>query len=127
MYYPCNGTAVLTDYSDSGHARDFGDRKSSFGYIFILSECDISSKSIKQTTVDISSFEAENILKLRRNWLKELLEQIRFPQNEVTTCEDNLSIMQIKNGSFIIDQNIDVHSHFIRYHYQQGTLGLQYI
>lgn len=37
LVHPNCGSTVLTGYSDSDHAGDLGDRKSTTGYIFILS------------------------------------------------------------------------------------------
>ena len=54
LVYPKNGSTILTGYCDSDHAGDLGDRKSTSGYLFKLSECVISWKSVKQKTVAIS-------------------------------------------------------------------------
>ena len=133
LFYPSCGSTILTGYSDSDHAGDLGDRKSTSGYIFILSGCTISWKSTKQCTVAISSTEAEYIALSQATqeaiWLKELLAQLGFPQDQITMCGDNLSSMQIvKNAStHNRSKHIDVRYHFIRDHYQKGTIGLQYI
>ena len=55
LIYPKSNTTTLTGYSDSDHAGDLGDRKSTSGFIFILSGCTISWRSMKQRTVAISS------------------------------------------------------------------------
>ena len=49
----------LVGYSDSDCAGDKFDRKSITGYVFMLSGCAITWKSKKQSTVALSSTEAE--------------------------------------------------------------------
>ncbi len=48
LIYPKLNTTVITGYSDSDHAGDFDDRKSTSGFIFCLGKCTISWKSTKQ-------------------------------------------------------------------------------
>jgi len=54
----------------------------------MLSGCTISWKSTKQSTVAISSTEAEYIALSQATqeaiWLKELLAQLGFPQDQIT-------------------------------------------
>ncbi len=50
-----SNSATLTGYSDSDHAGDIGDRKSTSGFIFIINGCTISWPSMKQKTVLISN------------------------------------------------------------------------
>ena len=53
------GELKLTGYSDSDHAGDTDDRKSTSGMIFFLGESPVSWQSQKQRVVAISSCEAE--------------------------------------------------------------------
>ena len=80
LIYPKIGNPILTGYSDSDHAGDLGDRKSTSGYIFMLNKCTISWKSTKQKTVAISSTEAEYISLSEATqevlWLKALLYEL---------------------------------------------------
>ena len=97
LIYPNQNTTILTGYSDSDHAGDLGDRKSTSGFLFILSGCTISWKSVKQSTVAISSSEAEYIALSQATqeaiWFKALLKELGFPQEQITICGDNISSM----------------------------------
>ena len=41
------GNGELMAYTDSDYARDVNDRKNTYGYVFLLSEGDVSSSSKK--------------------------------------------------------------------------------
>ena len=51
----------IAGFSDSDWAGDVGDRKSTSGYVFLLGGAAVSWKSTKQTTVALSTAEAEHI------------------------------------------------------------------
>lgn len=127
------GETIITGYSDSDHAGDLGDRKSTSGFVFMLSGCAISWKSQEQKTVSISSTEAEYVSLSQATqeaiWLKELMAELGFKQDQILMCGDNISKMHIvKNlNSHNRSKHIDVRYHFIRDHYQSGNLSLQYI
>ncbi len=133
LIYPKSNTTTLTGYSDSDHAGDLGDRKSTSGFIFILSGCTISWRSMKQRTVAISSTEAEYIAMSDATqealWLKTILSELGVNLKQITMCNDNMSSIQIiKNPtSHHRAKHIDVRYHFIRDHYQNGNISLQYI
>ena len=65
-HYGCHykagtGDDALVGYSDSDHAGDIGDRKSTSGQVFFLGENPVSWTSQKQRVVAISSCEAEYV------------------------------------------------------------------
>jgi len=98
LVYPNSNNTILTGYSDSDHAGNLGDRKSTSGFIFMLSKSAVSWKCTKQAKVAISSTEAEYIALSQASteaiWLKEHLNELRYPQRQITLCGDNLSSMQ---------------------------------
>ena len=67
-------------YSDSDWAGDVGDRRSTSGYIFMLSGAGISWRSRKQTSVALSSAEAEYVALSsavqEAIWLKRLIVEL---------------------------------------------------
>ncbi len=67
-------------YSDSDFAGDLNDRKSTSGYIFMLSGAGISWRSKKQTSVALSTAEAEyialSISVQEAMWLKQLTSEL---------------------------------------------------
>lgn len=133
LIYPKQNVITLTGYSDSDHAGDLSDRKSTSGFIFILSGCAISWRSNKQKTVAISSTEAEYIglsdAAQEAIWLKKLINELGTNIEQVTICGDNLSSMQIVKNSHCHNRSkhIDVRYHFIKDHYTNGNISLQYI
>jgi len=133
LIFPRSNSTTLSGYSDSDHAGDLGDRKSTGGFVFILSGRTISWRSMKQKTVAISSTEAEYVAMSEATqeaiWLKTILSELRVNLKQVTMCNDNMSSMQIiKNPtSHHRAKHIDVRFHFIRDHYENGNISLQYI
>ena len=56
-----DNAAILTGYSDADWAGDINDRKSTSGYLFVISGAVVSWKSRKQTCVALSTAEAEYV------------------------------------------------------------------
>jgi len=67
----------LKGFSDSDWAGDVGDRKSTGGFVFLLSQCVGAWKAKKQTIVALSTTEAEYIAASEAgreaNWLRRLI------------------------------------------------------
>ena len=62
LHYPrCPGAEHFVGYSDSDHAGDIDNSKSTSGILFFLGECLVSWQSVKQQVVALSSYEAEYI------------------------------------------------------------------
>ena len=51
VFYRKRGNGELIAYSDSDHARDIDDKKSTSGYVFLLSDGVVSWSSKKQPVV----------------------------------------------------------------------------
>ena len=94
-------------YSDADWAGDNFDRKSTSGYAFILMSAPISWKSKKQSSVSLSTSEAEYIAlslavqegKWTHHLLSEILDAACEPGPELKIFEDNQSFMhQDDNG-----------------------------
>ena len=132
LRYPCQSSIVLTGYSDSDHAGDHEDRKSTSGYVFMMGDCCISWKSTKQSTVSISSTEAEYIAlstcAQEALWLRLLLKELGRPQRTTIIYNDNLSSHQIAKGSTSArSKHIEVRHHFIRDHVNKRELDISYM
>lgn len=132
LRYPCQGSVSLTGYSDSDHAGDPEDRKSTSGFVFMLGNCCVSWKSSKQSTVSISSTEAEYIALAtcaqEALWLRLLLRELGRPQRITTIYNDNLSSHQIAKGSTSSrSKHIEVRHHFIRDHINKRELDIAYM
>ena len=86
----------LIGYSDSDWAGDLDDRKSVSGYMFKLCGAPISWRSKNQTSVALSTAEAEYVALFIATqeavWLKQLLFELRIEQSKPTVIyEDNQS------------------------------------
>jgi hypothetical protein len=132
LCYPSQGQVVLSGYSDSDHAGDHQDRKSTSGYVFMVGNCCVSWRSVKQTTVSISSTEAEYIAlstcAQEALWLRLLLKELGYSQRTTSIYNDNLSSHQIAKGSTSArSKHIDVRHHFIRDHINKKELEILYM
>ena len=132
LTYPSQGTVKLTGYSDSDHAGNLDDRKSTSGYVFMVGGCCVSWRSSKQQTVSISSTEAEYVAlstcAQEALWLRSLLSELGHAQNTTTIYNDNLSSHHIVKGSTSArSKHIDVRHHFIRDHVVKKELEIQYM
>ena len=75
--YRVDALNEMAGYSDANWAGEVGDRKSASGYVFLLGGAAVSWKSTKQTTVALSTAEAEYVAlstTLQETiWLQQLL------------------------------------------------------
>ena len=61
MTYRNTDTLEVVGLSDSDYAGCVDDKKSTYGYIFMMTECDVSWKSVKQTLITSSTMAAEYV------------------------------------------------------------------
>ena len=122
----------LVGYSDSDWAGDKFDRKSITGYVFMLSGCAITWKSKKQSTVALSSTEAEymalgdTVKELL--WLVQLVQNIGLKfKNPPTVFEDNEGCKLLSNHPVHHQRtkHIDIRHHFIREHLNNNLFILE--
>lgn len=103
LTYKHNKNSELLGYSDADWAGDLCGRKSTSGYIFLLSDAAISWRSKKQTCVALSTAEAEYmalaIAIQEAIWLRQLISYLQKPKAElvkpITIFEDNQSAICI--------------------------------
>ncbi|XP_076951988.1 secreted RxLR effector protein 161-like [Bidens hawaiensis] len=119
--YKKNGDAKLVGYSDSSHATDRMDGKSTTGIVFCYGGGPIAWCSQKQNTVALSSCEVEFIAATatacQAIWLKGLLEEITEKSVEAITLRvDNKSVILLMKNPVFHGRNkhIDTKYHFIR-------------
>ena len=120
-------------YSDADWAGDLSDRKSTSGYIFILSGGPISWSSRKQKCTALSTAEAEYIslsgAAQECVWLRRLSTELGcLPTGPTLIYEDNqASIAMAKNPQFHgRAKHIDIRYHFIREQIELGIIKLEY-
>lgn len=124
----------LIGYADADWANDTHDRKSVSGYVFKVYGNVVSWSSRKQSTVSLSSTEAEYIAlsecACEAIWLRKLLKELRVTcDGPVTLFEDNQSSAQIaetpKDNKRM--KHVDTKYHFIRQTILDGDTKIEYI
>ena len=122
----------LVGYSDSDWAGDIDDRRSTSGYVFTLGTTTLSWKTRKQSTVALSTCEAEYMALVEATkeatYLRMLCKALQIPVREHSTVYcDNQSTISITKPDAKQHQrtkHIDVKYHFIR---SQSELVYQHI
>ena len=124
---------ILSGYSDADWAGDINDRKSTSGYLFMMSGAATSWKSRKQTCVALSTAEAEYVALAgatqEATWMRQLLEDLYHEQKEPTVIrEDNQAAIAIAQQphSHSKMKHIDIRYHFVREKVQDNTIELRY-
>ncbi len=128
-----NGTGDFIAYSDADFGGDRTDRKSTSGIMICIGNTPIFWASKKQTTVALSTTEAEFISAATCSrkilWIQNLINEI-FNKELITTLYlDNLSCKKIlENGQFNNNmKHIDIQEHFIFDLVKNNKIKLQYI
>ena len=125
----------LCGYTDSDWAGD-STRKSTSGYLFNLGSGAISWSSKRQTTVALSTCEAEYIGQTQATkeavWLRKLLNQLLRPDDSdpkatVIFGDNQGAIALAKNAQFHArTKHIDIAHHFVREKVNDGTVDIQF-
>ena len=123
-----------TGFVDSNHAKCVDTRRSITGFIFFLGLCVICWQSKQQTSVALSSMEAEYMAACAASqeaiWLGRLLREFGcLFTRPITLLEDNQSCIYLsKNpGDFAKSKHIDTRYHFVREQVEEGTIVLKKI
>ncbi|XP_045792016.1 secreted RxLR effector protein 161-like [Trifolium pratense] len=132
MYQSKAGKSLeLVGWSDSDYAGDLNDRKSTFGYVFMLGLVAISWSSKKQAIVTMSTTEAEYVAAAscasQCIWLRNILEHLTHNQIGSTRifCDNSFTIKLSKN--LIMHgrcKHIDIRFDFLRNLVKEETMEL---
>lgn len=124
---------TLVGYCDSDWGGDKGDRKSTSGYLYLLCGGPVSWSSKKQSTIAVSSTEAEYLAATQATkealWLRRLLSELGYEQTTPTIIkEDNQGCIKLtKNPVFHArTKHFDIQHHFVREHVEKGNIELEY-
>ena len=107
-------------YCDSDYAGDLDKRRSTTGYLFTLASAPVSWKSTLQSTVALSTTEAEYMAITEAVneaiWLHGLLKELGVGQKQLEVYSDSQSAIHLaKNQVFHArTKHIDVRYHFVR-------------
>lgn len=124
----------LVAYTDSDYAGDMDDRKSTSGYVFMLSSGAVSWCSKKQSVVSLSTTEAEFIAAAfcacQAVWLQRVLEDLNNTSENkgiLINCDNSSTIKLSKNPVLHgRSKHIDVRFHFLREMSKEGIVNLTY-
>ena len=124
----------LIAYSDANWGSDSRTRRSTSGVLVKMAGAPVIYKSKRQSTVALSSAEAEYIaLALAVQevvWLRHLLHELHEHQDNATTIlVDNKSAISIATnaGYTARAKHIDLRVHFVRDLVEEGAIQLQYV
>ena len=128
-----DNAGTMVGYSDADWAGDVNDRKSTSGYLFMMSGAPVSWKSRKQACVALSTAEAEYVAlstaTQEATWMRKLLEDLHAEQIEPTVIyEDNQPAISIAQNPQYHSKtkHIDIKHHFVREKVSDNTIKLEY-
>jgi hypothetical protein len=127
-------TTDLNCYVDASHAADIDTRRSTTGYIFFMSGGPVSWQSRMQTTVALSSMEAEYMAASAATqealWQARLLQQLGMRiELPIILYEDNKSAIMFADhpGDHRTTKHIDTKTNFAREAQTNGYIKLVYV
>lgn len=133
LHYTSSDVDDLIGYSDSDWAGNLDDRRSVSRYMFMLCGAPISWRSKKQTSVALSTAEAEYIALSSATqeavWLRQLTSELRFEQTKPTVIyEDNQSAISLAQNPQFHGRmkHIDIRHHFVREKVTDGMIEIKY-
>ena len=122
----------LIAYSDSDYAGDLDDRRSTSGYVFMMSSGAVAWSSKKQAIVTLSTIEAEFIsaaaCACQAIWMQRVLKQLRWNQESCVIYCDNSSTIKLSKNPVMHgrSKHIVVRYHFLRDLSKDGDIELKY-
>lgn len=132
ILYEHKGT-YLYGVVDADWAGNEVDRRSYSGYAFIFAGSAISWEARKQTTVALSSTEAEYMALSEATkealYLKGFLEKLNIKCNSVTMYNDNQGTIKLVENNYFHSRtkHIDVRHHFVREANEQKLINIKYL
>lgn len=132
-YTKDSGGCEFTGYSDSDFGADVDERKSVSGYVFVMAGGAVSWSSKKQTTVALSTAEAEYMALSSTiqecMWLKKLQEELLKKSLKIRIyCDNQSTIFMSTNHAYSPrTKHIDIRHHYIRECLEDNTINLEYM
>ena len=122
-------------YSDAHWATETDNRKSTTGYVLTLTGAPVIWRSAKQTSVALSSMEAEYVAPAECarevTWIKQFLISLGSQDNTKSVIVQSDRHTAIANANNYVDRSrtryIAIRHHFIRDVVMDGTIELQYV
>ncbi|GKE78791.1 hypothetical protein Tco_1544911 [Tanacetum coccineum] len=131
LCYP-KGTSLETIiYADSDHAGDYVDRKSTSGVCTFIGCCLTSWFSKKQTTLAISTTEAEYVSARKACqqalWMKQALVDYDIKLDDIPVLYDNKGAIDLSKNPVLYSRtkHIEIRHHFLRDNVQKGNITIE--
>ena len=128
-----NSSKQLLGYCDSDYAGDLDTRRSTTGYVFLLSGGAITWSSRCQQTVAASTTEAEYMAAAAATkealWLRKLITDLHRPVSTVTIRANNQGAVQLLKNPItsMRSKHIDVVYHFARERVARKEVAFEYV
>ncbi|GJS32085.1 retrovirus-related pol polyprotein from transposon TNT 1-94 [Tanacetum coccineum] len=129
-WYMAESDLIVTGYVDFDYTGDLDGSKLTTGYMFTLSGRTVSWVSKLQSVVEMSTTEAEYVSSAQASkeavWLKMLLEELGYKQENITLfCDNQSALYLVRNLTFHSKtKHIRVQYHFIREEMEEGTMDM---
>jgi hypothetical protein len=133
IWYPKGSTFDLIGYSDSDYAGCKVDRKSTSGTCQFLGRSLVSWSSKYQTSVALSTVEAEYVAAgqccVQLLWIRQTLRDFGYNMSKVPLLCDNESAICLADNpvEHNCTKHIDIWHHFLRDHQQKGDIDVYHI
>jgi hypothetical protein len=133
IWYPEGSTFDLIGYADSDYAGCKVDRKSTSGTCQFLGRSLVSWSSKKQTSVSLSTAEAEYVVAgqcyMQLLWMRQTLRDFGYNLSKVPLLCDNESAIRLADNpvEHSRTKHIDIRHHFLRDHQQKGDIDIYHI
>jgi hypothetical protein len=133
IWYPKGYTFDLIRYLDSDYAGCKVDRKSTSGTCQFLGSSLVSWSSKKQTSIALSTVEAEYVAAgqccAQLLWMRQTLWDFGYNLSKVPLLCDNESAIRLADNpvEYNCTKHIDIRHHFLRDHQQKGDIDVYHI
>ena len=133
IWYPKGSNFDLIGYSDSDYAGCKVDRKSTSGTCQFLGRSLVSWNSKKQTSVALSTAEAEYVAAgqccAQLLWMRQTLRDFGYNLSKVPLLCDNESAIRMAENpvEHSRTKHIDIRHHFLRDHQQKGDIEVFHV
>ncbi|CAL2237047.1 unnamed protein product [Prunus armeniaca] len=125
--------STILGFTDSDHAGDLDDRKSTSSYVFMIGAGAVSWSSKKQQIVTLSTTEVEFVAATscacQAIWLKRMLEELHcYQEGSIQVFCDNSSAIKLLKNPVLHgrSKHIDVRYHFLRDLCTNGVIDMIY-
>ncbi|KAK2989348.1 hypothetical protein RJ640_013529 [Escallonia rubra] len=131
LWYPRSSSLDLVGFSDSDYAGCLVDRKSTSGTCQFLGDALVSWHSKKQTSVALSTAEAEYVAAgsccAQVLWMRQTLQDFGVSINHIHIMCDSSSAIDISKNhvQHSCTKHIDIRHHFLRDNVQKGLIELK--